>query len=43
MMVITLLFMRDTKKNLSNFIKNILMCAPKMKGGLTDLERHEGE
>ncbi len=23
--------------------KNILICAPKMNGGLTGLERHEGE
>ncbi len=24
-------------------IKNILICVPKMNGGLTGLERHEGE
>ncbi len=28
---------------LSEFIKNILICAPKMNGGLTGLEQHEGE
>ncbi len=27
----------------SDFIKNILMCVPKMNEGLTGLERHEGE
>ncbi len=25
------------------FIKNILICVPKMNKGLTGLERHEGE
>ncbi len=25
------------------FIKNILICVPKMNEGLTGLERHEGE
>ncbi len=28
---------------LSDFIKNILICFPKMNEGLTSLERHEGE
>jgi len=27
----------------SNFIKNILICVPKMNEGLTGVERHEGE
>ncbi len=27
----------------SEFIKNILICVPKMNGGLTCLEGHEGE
>ncbi len=26
-----------------DFIKNILICVPKMNGGLTGLEQHEGE
>ncbi len=30
-------------RELSEFIKNILICVPKMNEGLTDLERHEGE
>ncbi len=30
-------------RELSESIKNILICAPKMNEGLTDLERHEGE
>ncbi len=30
-------------RELSEFIKNILICVPKMNGGLTGLERHEGE
>jgi len=28
---------------LSDFIKNILICVPKMNEGLTGVERHEGE
>ncbi len=28
---------------LSECIKNILICVPKMNGGLTGLERHEDE
>ncbi len=28
---------------LSDFIKNICICVLKMNGGLTGLERHEGE
>ncbi len=28
---------------LSDFIKNIFICVPKMNEGLTGLERHEGE
>ncbi len=28
---------------LSDFIKNILICVPKMNKGHTGLERHEGE
>jgi len=28
---------------LSDFIKNILICVPKMNEGLTGLEQHEGE
>ncbi len=27
----------------SEFIKNILICVPKMNGGLTGSERHESE
>jgi len=27
----------------SDFIKNILICVPKMNEGLTGVERHEGE
>ncbi len=30
-------------RKLSDFIKNILICVPKMNEGLTCLERHEGE
>ncbi len=30
-------------RELSEFIKNILFCVPKMKEGLMGLERHEGE
>ncbi len=30
-------------RELSDFIKNILICVPKMNEGLTGLERHEGE
>ncbi len=30
-------------RELSEFIKNILICVPKMNGGLTGLEWHEGE
>ncbi len=30
-------------KELSECIKNILICVPKMNKGLTGLERHEGE
>ncbi len=30
-------------RKLSNFIKNIFICVPKMNEGLTGLERHEGE
>ncbi len=30
-------------RDLSEFITNILICAPKMYEGLTDLKRHEGE
>ncbi len=30
-------------RKISDFIKNTLMCVPKMKEGLTGLERHEGE
>ncbi len=30
-------------RKLSDFIKNILMCGPKMNEGLTGLERHKGE
>jgi len=28
---------------LSEFIKNILICVPKMNKGLTGVEQHEGE
>ncbi len=28
---------------LSDSIKNIVICVPKMNGGLTGLEQHEGE
>ncbi len=30
-------------RELSDSIKNILICVPKMNGGLTGLEQHEGE
>ncbi len=30
-------------RELSDFIKNILICVVKMNEGLTGLERHEGE
>ncbi len=30
-------------RKLSDFIKNILICALKMNDGLTGLEQHEGE
>ncbi len=30
-------------RELSEFINNILICVPKMKGGLTGLDQHEGE
>ncbi len=30
-------------RELSEFIKNILICFPKMNEGLTGLERYEGE
>ncbi len=30
-------------RELSEFIKNILICVPKMNEGLTGLEPHEGE
>ncbi len=30
-------------RELSEFIKNILNCVPKVNEGLTGLERHEGE
>ncbi len=30
-------------RELSEFIKNILICVPKMNEGLTGLEQHEGE
>ncbi len=30
-------------RKLSDLIKNILICVPKMKEGLTGLEWHEGE
>ncbi len=30
-------------RELLEFIKNILICVPKMNKGLTGLERHEGE
>ncbi len=30
-------------RELTGCIKNILICVPKMNGGLTGLERHEGE
>ncbi len=30
-------------RELSDLIKNILICVPKMNGGFTGLEQHEGE
>ncbi len=30
-------------RELLDFMKNILICVPKMNEGLTGLERHEGE
>ncbi len=38
---VTLLSMQGQKR--SCFIKNILICVPKMNKGLTGLKRHEGE
>ncbi len=40
--VILALLSMEVRK-LSDFIKNILICVPKMNEGLTGLERHEGE
>ncbi len=40
-MVVTLLSMQGQK--ILDFIKNILICVPKMNEGLTGLEGHEGE
>ncbi len=39
--VVALLSMQGQK--ILDFIKNILICVPKMNEGLTGLERHEGE
>ncbi len=30
-------------RELSGYVKNILICVPEMTGGLTGLEQHEGE
>ncbi len=30
-------------RELTGCINNIFICVPKMNGGFTDLERHEGE
>ncbi len=40
--VVHLLSIHGQKVNQS-FIKNILICHPKMTGGLTGWEQHEGE
>ncbi len=37
------LAVNERVKELSDSNKNILICVPKMNGGLTGLERHEGE
>ncbi len=40
---IRFLFIYGRVRELLKFIKNILICVPKMKEGLTGLEQHEGE
>ncbi len=34
---------RKLVRKLLDFIKNVLICIPKMNKGLTGLDRHEGE
>ncbi len=41
--VSTLAIEGGSERIFSDFIKNILICVPKMNGGLTGLEQHEGE
>ncbi len=36
-------FCLNRVRKLSDFIKNILICVPKMNKGLAGLKRHEGE
>ncbi len=42
MWVLALLSLCRVRK-LSDFIRNILICVPKMNKGLMSLEQHEGE
>ncbi len=41
--VLTTFLGLERGRKLSDFIKNILICVPKMNEGLTGLERHEGD
>ncbi len=41
--VALLLSMQGQKADFSDFIKNILICVPKMNEDLTGLEHYEGE
>ncbi len=41
-MISTLLSVRGWESS-QNSLKHILICVPKMNGGLTGLERHKGE
>ncbi len=40
---VRILYVYGKIRELSEFIKNILICVPKMNEGLTGLERYEGE
>ncbi len=40
---VMILVVNGRVRELSEFIKNILICVPKMNEGLTGLEQHEGE
>ncbi len=43
LIVLGILAVNGRVRELSEFIKNILICVPKIIGGLTGLEQHEGE